>query len=56
MRHVYVVVGELENGIVDDYYGVCHTMERADALCLKAEEECPELHYTWYSSVEEEDD
>ena len=55
MRHVYVVVGELENGIADDYYAVCHSIARAYELCLRAEEECPELHYTWYASVEEDD-
>ena len=55
MRHVYVVVGELENGIVDDYYAVCGSIRRADELCLEAEKERPELHYTWYASIEGDD-
>jgi len=55
MRHVYVVVGELENGVVDDYYAVCYSTKRADELCLEAEKECPELHYTWYASIEGDD-
>lgn len=55
MRHVYVIIGELENGIADDYYAVCHSMKRAEQLCLQAEHENPELYYTWYSSVEEDD-
>ena len=55
MRHVYVVVGELENGVVDDYYAVCGSIKRADELCLEAEKECPGLHYTWYASVEGDD-
>ena len=55
MRHVYVIVGELENGIVDDYYAVCHSIRQAEQLCFQAERENPELYYTWYSSVEEDD-
>lgn len=56
MRRAYVIIGELENGKVSDVYAVCHTMERAEELCLEAEQERPELLYTWYNVVEEEDE
>lgn len=56
MRRSYVVVGELDDGRVDNYYAVCHSMKRADELCLKAEKEDPEIIYTWYEVVEEDDE
>lgn len=57
MRYAYVVTGELENGDVVDYYGVCHSMTRADELCLEAETENddPNVIYTWHQVVEEDD-
>ena len=57
MRQAYVVVGEDPcTGTSDDFYAVCHSMDRADALCFEAETENPELEYTWYAVIEEEDD
>ena len=58
MKRSYVVVGELENGIVDNYYAVCHSMQRADELCLIAEDEYDgdDLYYTWYEVIEEDDE
>ena len=57
MRQAYVVVGEdPHTGMSDDFYAVCHSMDRADALCFEAETENPELEYTWYAIIEEEDD
>ena len=57
MRRAYLVVGELDDGTVDDYYAVCHSMKRADDLCYKAEKESnnPECIYTWYEVIEEDD-
>lgn len=55
MRRAYVVVGKLEDGTVDVYYGVCHTMERADRLSFEAESEDPDHIYTWYETIEEDD-
>jgi hypothetical protein len=55
MKRAYVVVGKLQNDVVDDYYAVCHSMERADELCLEAEAQNPRLEYTWYPAVEEDD-
>lgn len=55
MRRAYIIVGKLENGIIDDYYAVCHNMERADELCLEAETKNPQLEYSWYSAIEEDD-
>lgn len=55
MRRAYVIVGELDNGVVDDYYAVCHSMSRAEELCLKAENEYPDRYYTWYEAIEEDD-
>lgn len=58
MRRAYVVVGELENGVVDVYYAVCHSMHKADELCLEAENDdfnCDRI-YTWHEIIEEDDD
>lgn len=57
MRLAYIVTGELEDGSIVDFYGVCHSMERADELCLEAEAERdnPDLIYTWHQVVEEDD-
>lgn len=55
MRYAYVVVGELEDGRVCDYYAVCHSMAAAEDLCYEAELENPSLVYTWYCTVEEDD-
>lgn len=57
MKRVYIVVGENpEDGTVNDYYAVCHSMRRAEELCQEAEEECPENYYTWHESTEEDDE
>lgn len=57
MRRAYVVVGENpDTWRVEDYYGVCHSMKRADELCLEAETDNPDDHYTWYEIVEEDDE
>jgi len=57
MKRSYVVVGELENGMVDNYYAVCHSMQRADELCLIAEDEAQDdVYYTWYEVIEEDDE
>ena len=56
MRRAYVVVGELEDRAVPVvWYGVCHSMKRADEMALEAENEDPEYVYTWYEVVEEDD-
>ena len=58
MRRAYVIVGELEDGNVDVYYAVCHSMKRADELCLEAEanDEVPNRYYTWREIIEEDDE
>jgi hypothetical protein len=57
MRRAYVVVGELPNGTVDVYYGVCHSMKQADELCLEAEADDfnSDRYYTWHEVIEEDD-
>ena len=55
MRHVFVVVGELEDGRIDTFYGVARTIERAEALCTEAEEIDTTHNYTWYAVTEEDD-
>lgn len=55
MRRAYVIVGKLEDESVDVYYAVCHSMTRADELCLEAETADPTHFYTWYEVVEEDD-
>lgn len=56
MRRAYIVTGELENDVVVIYYGICHSMERADALCAEAEAEDPNHYYTWHEVIEEDDE
>lgn len=57
MRRAYVIVGELEDGTVDVYYGIAHSIERAEELCHIAEEEDidPYHYYTWHEVIEEDD-
>ena len=55
MKHVFVVVGELEDGRIDTFYGVARSIERAEALCAEAEEIDTTHNYTWYPVTEEED-
>lgn len=57
MRRAYVVVGEMPDGTVSNYYGVCHSMKRADELCLEAEADDfnPDRYYTWHEVIEEDD-
>lgn len=57
MRRAFVVVGELVDGTVDVYYAVCHSMAKADELCLEAETDDfnPDRYYTWHEIIEEDD-
>ena len=55
MRRAYVILGQLETGEVDRIYAVCHSMYRADELCLEAENADPEHYYTWYEVIEDDD-
>jgi len=56
MRRAYVVVGlNPETNELDQVYDICHTMSRADELCLEAESETSALIFTWYEAVEEDD-
>lgn len=57
MKRAYVVVGlDNDEGFVVSWYAVCHSMQRADELCLEAEEKDPEHIYTWYEVIEEDDE
>lgn len=57
MKRAYIIVGELEDtDQIDVFYAVCHSIRRADELCLEAEVEDPGRIYTWREVVEEEDD
>ena len=58
MKRAYLIVGELEDtDQIDVFYTICHSMERADELCLEAEAEAedPSRIYTWREVVEEDD-
>ena len=56
MRRSYVVVGEkLDEAVVDVWYAVCHSMERANELAYEAEDADPAHVYVWYEVVEEDD-
>ena len=58
MRRAYIVYGmyDVTHDRVDVYYAVCHTMERAEELCLKAETEDPNGRiYSWAEVIEEDD-
>ena len=55
MRYVFIVVGELEDGRIDTFYGVARNIERAEELCAEAEEVDTTHNYTWYTAVEEDD-
>ena len=57
MRRAYVVTGELEDGTVDVYYAVCHSMHKAQELCLEAENDDfnPDRIYVWHEVIEEDD-
>ena len=55
MRRAYVITGELEPGVPDKYWAVCHSMDRAEDLCLQAEKEDPTHMYTWHEVIDEED-
>ena len=56
MRRAYVITGELEAGTPDVWWAVCHSIERAEQLCLEAEQEDPKHMYTWHEVIDEEDD
>ena len=55
MRHVFVVVGELEDGRIDTFYGVARSIDRAEELCAEAEAVDTTHNYTWYVVTEEDD-
>ena len=56
MRRAYVVVGErIDEAVPEVWYAVCHSMNRAEELCMEAEENDPEHPYTWYEVIEEDD-
>ncbi len=56
MKRAYVVIGELEDtDHIDTFYAICHSMERADELCLEAESNDPGRIYTWREVIEEDD-
>ena len=57
MRRAYVVVGENPyTAVVESFYAICHSMERAEDLCFEAESDDPDqLMYTWYEVIEEDD-
>ena len=58
MKRAYIVVGENADGKVEVYYGVCHSMHKADELCLAAEADDFNYDriYTWHETVEEDDE
>lgn len=58
MKRAYIVYGmyDVTNERIDTFYAVCHTMERADELCLEAEAEDPTHVYTWREVIEEDDE
>ena len=58
MKRAYAVVGELPDGTIDVWYAVCHSMHRADELCLEAENDDfnPDHYYTWHEIIEEDDE
>ncbi len=58
MKRAYVVYGmyDVTNERVDAFYAVCHSMERADELCLEAEAEDTDGRiYSWAEVIEEDD-
>ena len=55
MRRAFVILGQLETGELDRVYAICHTMARADELCLEAEAEDPDIQYNYYEVIEEDD-
>jgi hypothetical protein len=56
MKRIYVIVGELEDtDQIDTFYGACHTMKKADELCLQAENEIPGHIFYWREVIEEDD-
>lgn len=57
MRRAYIIVGELEDtDKIDVFYASCHSMERADELCLEAQATYPSRIYTWREVIEEDDE
>ena len=56
VKRAYIIVGELEDtDKIDTFYSICHSMEKADELCLEAEAEDPGRIYTWREVIEEDD-
>lgn len=57
MKRAYVVVGEkLDAAVPEVWYGICHSMHRADELAYEAETNDPDHVYVWYEVIEEEDE
>lgn len=54
MKRAYIVTGELENGLTDVYYAVCHSMVAAEQLCVEAEAADPKHYYTWHEVIEDD--
>lgn len=56
MKLAYAIVGELEDANeVDVFYAICHSIKRADEICLEAESKDPSRIYTWREVPEEDD-
>lgn len=57
MRLAFVVAGQIpKKDVIDAFYAVCHSVDRANELVEKANAEDPEHIYTWYAVAEEEGD
>lgn len=56
-KFVYVVVGEDKLGRVKDWYAACDSLARAMELVAEAGAEStdPDINYTWYSPMMEEE-
>lgn len=56
MKRAYVVVGEQPTeAVVEVWYAICHSMQRADELAYEAEAKDPDHIYLWYETIEEDD-
>ena len=55
MRRAYVVVGErVSEAVVDVWYGIAHSMDRANELAFEAQAQDPDHVYLWYECIEED--
>lgn len=56
MKRAYVVVGErIDEAVPEVWYGVYHSMDRADEAAYEAEDKDPDHVYLWYETIEEDD-